>query len=50
MVKQKYSHGMHNINDYFKKIERVIRGKKITELDILNIDKIDSRTGCKKHD
>ena len=37
-VEQKHSHSMHDMSDYFEKIERVTREKGITELDIWNMD------------
>lgn len=30
---------MHNMNNYFKMIEQIMKQKKITKLDIQNIDK-----------
>ena len=39
---------MHDINDYFEKIERVMREKRIIELDIWNIDETRFQIGCGK--
>ena len=37
-IKRKYSYSVHDMSNYFEKIEWVMREKKITELDIWNID------------
>lgn len=39
---------MHDMSNYFEKIEQVIREKKITKLDIQNTDKTRFQIGCKK--
>ena len=39
---------MHNMSDYFEKIEQVMREKGITELDIWNMDEISFRIGSEK--
>ena len=45
-VEQNHSYSVHEMSDYFEKIEQVIREKKITELDIWNIDKTGFQIGC----
>lgn len=38
-AERKHSHSAHDMSDYFEKIERVMREKGITELDVWNMDK-----------
>lgn len=39
---------MHNMSNYFKKIEQVIRKKRITELDMWNINETNFCIGYRK--
>ena len=47
-AEQKHSHSVHNMGDYFEKIERVMREKRITKLDVWNMDETSFRIGCGK--
>ncbi len=47
-AERKHSHSVHDMSDYFEKIERVMREKGITELDIWNMDETGFRIGCGK--
>lgn len=40
IAKQKYSHSIYNISNYFEKVKQVIREKAIIKLDIRNINEI----------
>lgn len=46
--KQKHSYSVHNISNYFEKIQQVIKKKKIIELDVKNIDKTEFWIGYRK--
>ena len=37
-AEQKHSHSVHDMSNYFEKIERVMREKEIIDLDIWNMD------------
>ncbi len=37
-VDSKQNDSVHDMNDYFEKVERVIREKEITNLDLWNVD------------
>ncbi len=39
---------MHDISDYFEKIQRVMREKGVAELDVWNMDESGFRIGCGK--
>ncbi len=45
---RKHSHGVHDISDYFEKVERVISEKRFTDLDMWNMDEKGFRIGCGK--
>ena len=47
-AEQKHSHSVHDISDYFEKIERVMREKGITKLDLWNMDETGFQIGCGK--
>lgn len=47
-VEQKYSHDVNNMSNYFKKIEWVMREKRITELNLLNINETSFQNSCEK--
>ena len=47
-AERKHSHSVHDISDYFEKIERVMREKGITELDVWNMDGTGFRIGSGK--
>ena len=47
-AERKHSHGVHDMSNYFEKIERITREKGITELDVWNMDETGFRIGCGK--
>ncbi len=47
-AERKHSHSVYDMSDYFKKIERIMREKGITKLDLWNINEIGFRIGYEK--
>ena len=47
-AERKHSHSVHDMSNYFEKIEQVMREKGITELDVWNMDETGFRIGCGK--
>lgn len=45
---QKQNHSVHDMDDYYKRIEQVIREKKIIKLDVWNIDETSFEINCGK--
>ena len=48
VVEQKHSHSVNDKSDYFEKIERVMREKGTTKLDVWNMDETGFQIGCGK--
>ncbi len=45
---RKHSHSVHDMSDYFEKVERFMSEKGITDLDVWNMDETGFRIGCGK--
>lgn len=47
-AERKHSHSVHDMSDYFEKIQQVMREKGITEFNIWNMHETGFRIGCGK--
>ena len=47
-AERKHSHSVHDMSNYFEKIEQVMMEKGITESDVWNMDETGFRIGCWK--